>query len=180
MRFLDWFRWSKGGSDAARKHFEEGLRLGRQGKWQEAISKFSGALDSCPSFVEARIARANAYFLLEEWNDAIADFSEFLSTNPRSVEALVGRASTYAAKAADIAVRYQKAGGKQYCHTFEELNMPMNELLRSVAPDKAMWIRTTNTLMELQFAARKDVEEVIKIDPNNRMAKELMRDLSGL
>ncbi len=177
MAFRDWI-FGSSDRDKATRQFEEGLRLGRKGNWQEAASRFFKALELRPSFIEARIARADACFLLQDWDEAISEFSRVLSEKPHLIKALVGRAATYASKAADIAERYQKAAGKQFQLSFEELIMPADKLLRSVAPDKAMWIRTTHALMELQCAARKDAEEVIRIEPQNTIARELLQNLN--
>jgi tetratricopeptide (TPR) repeat protein len=177
MSFSRWFG-GLGREDQATKHYEKGLRLGREKKWQDAAVHFTKTLEISPSFVQARFARANAYFHMEEWDQTISDFSHILETNPMSVDALVGRASAYASKAASLVERYHKTGGKQYRLSFEEFTMPIDQLLKSVSPEKALWIRTTNVLMELQAAAKRDAEEVLKSDPNNQLAHELLRNLS--
>ena len=145
-RFMSFFHWfsSLRREDSATEYYESGTRLAGEKKWQDAAAHFTKALELSPSFTQARFARANAYFLMEEWDQAINDFSHILEVNPRSVDALIGRASAYTSKAASLAERYQKREGKQYQLSFEELTMPMDELLKSVSPEKALWIRTTN------------------------------------
>lgn len=177
MRFCNWVGGRKG-SDSAREHFEKGIDLESKGKLNESIECFSKALILSPSVIEARLARADDYSLLREWDEAIADFSEVLSSKPKSLEALEGRALAYASKDNEIVERYERAGGKQYRLNFEELDMPRDNLLRSVAPDKAMWIRTTFELMELRSAARKDAEEAIRLDPSNNVMHQLLKELS--
>src|SRR3972149_9114114 len=164
MGIFSWFNSLRRVNSSA-DYYQKGLHLGRQKKLREAVDHFTEALKISPSFVQARIARANTYFLMEEWDQAISDFSTILEAYPGSVDALIGRASIYASKAASLVERYNKMGGKQYQLSFEEINMPMNQLLKSVNPEKAMWIRLTNTLMELQFAVKQDAEKAIKLDP---------------
>jgi tetratricopeptide (TPR) repeat protein len=175
MRFLNWFNI---GRTTPTSYYQTGLRLAREKRWGEAVTCFSTALAINPSSLSARLARANAYFLMEEWDQAIADFSHILQSNGQSVEALVGRASTYMSKASNIVERYRKGGGKQYDLSFEELTTPMDDLMRSVSPEKALWIRITNAMMDLQAAAKKDAEEALRCDPQNRLAQELLRSLS--
>jgi tetratricopeptide (TPR) repeat protein len=178
-RFMGIFRWFNrlGRVELAAEHYKAGLSLGRQKKWHDAVLHFTKALEISPSFAQARIARANTYFLMKEWDQAINDFTHILRTNPKLIDALIGRASAYASKAASLVERYSKTEGKQYELSFEELTMPMNQLLKSVSPEKALWIRTTNVLMELQANAKKDAEEVLKCDPQNKFAQELLRNL---
>ena len=179
MSFVHWFRGSNRRADSGKEHYETGLRLGRENKWRDAVDYFTKALGISPFFVQARFARANAYFLIEEWDQAISDFSHILLGNPKSVEALLGRASSYASKAASMVERYQKTSGKQCRLSFEELDMPMDQLLKSVSPEKALWIRTTNSIMELQAAAKKDAKEILELDPMNQLAQELLKNLSN-
>jgi len=177
MGLRDWFRGHKV-SDLAKEHFEKGVRLGGEGKLQQAILEFSSALNSSPSFVEAHLKRANTYLLLEQYHEAISDFSEILSAKPRLVKALAGRALAYVSKAKEIFEHHLKTGGKEYQLNWEEINMPMDKLLRSIAPEKAMWIKITNTLRDLLTRAEKDAETAIKIDPTNKIAHLVLKDLS--
>ncbi|MCX5893304.1 MAG: tetratricopeptide repeat protein [Deltaproteobacteria bacterium] len=177
MGFLIWLR-SFGKRERAERYQKNGLRLCRQKEWSRAISEFSKALGLSSSLEEARFGRANAYFMLGDWDEAIADFSKLLQNDPHSTKALLGRASSYLSKAGEIAERFRKAGGKHHDLTFEEMTMPMNKLLKSVPPEKAMFIRTTNMLMELEFIAKKDLEHTLKLEPGNKLAQSLLNDLN--
>jgi len=167
-------------TDSAAKHYQKGFQLGKQEKWPEAAAEFTRALHISPTLVQARYSRGCTYFQMEEWDQAIRDFSTVIESNPRQVEALVNRASAAVFKAKDLPERYFKSGGKQYQLTFEELNMPTGQLLRSISPEKALWIRTNDATMELQLSAKRDAEAALKLDPKNVPARQWLGDLARI
>jgi tetratricopeptide (TPR) repeat protein len=166
--------------DSAAKQYKKGLQLGKQEKWPEAAAEFTKVLQKSPSLVQARYSRGCAYFQMKEWDQAILDFSAVIESKPHSVDALVNRVSAAVCKAVDLANRYYKSGGKQYQLTFEELNMPMGQLLRSISPEKGLWIRTNDAIMELQLSAKRDAEAALKLDPKNVPARQWLQNLARI
>jgi tetratricopeptide (TPR) repeat protein len=179
VKFGNWFSKSES-SGVAKEHFRKGMELAHNERWSEAIAQFSKAVDLNPSFTEALLKRGSAYCSNGQFDEAIEDFSKVLSINSTLPEACEGRAWVYTLKAWELSERFHKAGGKQFRLSFEELTMPMNKLLDSCSPDKKMWLRTTNELMELQYQAKLDAERALKLNPNNERMRQLLRHLSKL
>ncbi|MFH1373432.1 MAG: tetratricopeptide repeat protein [bacterium] len=149
-------------------------------EYEVAIKILSKALALLPGSEEVRLLRAGLYGILGEWDSAIEDYSMLIEPGGQlHIDAKMGRASAYRAKANEIRERYTRSGGRRFEHTFEELNMPLNNLMEASTPDKRMWIRTTSAIMELETAARRDTEDVLESDPNNREAGVLPQSLDG-
>lgn len=69
----------------AAEYFEEAYKLTDQGKTEEAIEKYSMAIELIPEFFEAIDNRAFCKMDLERWEDAIADFRLSLQVQPDSL-----------------------------------------------------------------------------------------------
>jgi tetratricopeptide (TPR) repeat protein len=154
------------------------MELAHNERWSEAIDQFSKAINVDPSFILAFLKRGNAYCSNGQFDEAIEDFSKVLAVTSEFPEAYEGRAWAYMLKAGELAERFDKAGCKQFQLSIEELDMPMNQLLDSCSPDKRMWLRTTNELMELQYKAELDAEKALKLNPNNDRMRQLLKNLS--
>ena len=81
-------------SEAEERH-ANGVALGEQARWQEAISEFDEASRLDPQYAPAYLYRGGAYFRLGQFERAIQDYDEAVRLNPRFAEAYVGRSVAY-------------------------------------------------------------------------------------
>jgi len=86
----------------ASKYYEEAYQLGNQKEHEQAIAKYSKAIQLIPNFFEAIDNRAFSKMDLGRWEDAIADFKLSLATNPDSFLAVFSIGECYF-KAAEYA-----------------------------------------------------------------------------
>lgn len=82
-------------SSEAEERYANGVALGEQTRWEEAISEFDEAIRLDPQFAPAYLNRGGAYFRLGQFERAIQEFDEAVRLNPRFAEAYVGRAVAY-------------------------------------------------------------------------------------
>lgn len=176
MNFKNLFFRQKGGKKA-KEYCQKGNNLILKGKIIEGVSYFTKALKSDPTYHKALFLRSTAYSIMREWDSAIKDYSTLLTTNYPKHEIYKGRALAYVSKSNELVERYKSAGGKKFQLSFEELDIPIGDLMNSVSPDKAMWLRTTNELMELHSSAKKDAQNALKYDHNDQTMRELIENL---
>jgi tetratricopeptide (TPR) repeat protein len=93
----------------AEKEFQEGMKLMRPGKYQDAIVHFTRSLDISPQRLEAILERGNARLSVGDRDAALADFQAANDLNPNLAEAHSGIAMIY-------------VGRHDLRHALEELN----------------------------------------------------------
>jgi tetratricopeptide (TPR) repeat protein len=79
----------------ADKEFQEGMRMMRPDKYQDAIVHFTRALDISGQRADAYLQRGNAHRALAEPDAALADFQAAADLNPNLAEAHNGLALMY-------------------------------------------------------------------------------------
>jgi tetratricopeptide (TPR) repeat protein len=82
--------WSRSGSAAVDLLVKRGQDALEAGLPEEAIEHFTAAIDWAPSFAEAYVGRASAYYLTGRAGPALDDLREALVLNPHQWEALGG------------------------------------------------------------------------------------------
>lgn len=75
----------------------QGVSLSDSGKFGDAISAFSKAIEINSQFAKAYEGRGSAYFMINDFNKAVEDFNEALSLDPLCVDAYSSRGGAYAA-----------------------------------------------------------------------------------
>jgi tetratricopeptide (TPR) repeat protein len=86
-----WMQVYPGDIDHAKAFYEQGLINYQQTKYQDAIQKFSKAIQVNPNFAPAYNQRGNAYYRLSDYQKSQADSSEAIRLNPRDVNAYYDR-----------------------------------------------------------------------------------------
>ena len=82
-------------SSEAEERNANGVALGEQARWEEAISEFDEAIRLDPRYAPAYLYRGGSYFSLGQFERAIQDYDEAVRLNPRLAEAYVGRGVAY-------------------------------------------------------------------------------------
>ena len=82
-------------SSEAEERYANGVALGEQARWEEAISEFDEAIRLDPRYARAYLYRGGSYFSLGQFERAIQDYDEAVRLNPRLAEAYVGRGVAY-------------------------------------------------------------------------------------
>ena len=82
-------------SSEAEERYANGVALGEQARWEEAISEFNETIRLDPQYDPAYLYRGGAYFRLGQFERAIQDFDEAVRLNPQLAEAYVGRGVAY-------------------------------------------------------------------------------------
>jgi len=70
--------------DPARKEFDKGVELAREGKTPEAIERFRKALDIFPTYLMARNDLGVQYLKLKQFDDAIEQFETAIEINSKA------------------------------------------------------------------------------------------------
>ncbi len=86
-----WMQVNPGDIDHAKAFYEQGLVNYQQTKYQDAIKKFSEAIQVNPNFAQAYNQRGNAYYRLSNYQKSQADSSEAIRLNPQDVNAYYDR-----------------------------------------------------------------------------------------
>jgi hypothetical protein len=73
----------------------EGIKLGEQNKYQQAIEEFSKAIFRKPSFAEAYNNRGFSYLTIGQYQQAIEDYSEAIRLKPDFLAAYINRGTAY-------------------------------------------------------------------------------------
>ncbi len=76
---------------SAEQHFEVGLELHQQGRFEEAIQDYDEAIRLDPQRIEAYNNRGRAYLNLDQAQKAIEDFDQVLRLDPQLAEAYYNR-----------------------------------------------------------------------------------------
>ena len=79
----------------ASKYYKEAYQLGSQKEHEQAIARYTKAIDLIPNFFEAIDNRAFAKMDLGRWADAVEDFTLSLSVNPDSLLAIFSIGECY-------------------------------------------------------------------------------------
>lgn len=82
-------------TEAEKQHFDNGVTFAEQGRFDEAISEFTKALETDPRWAMAYYNRGLCYFNTGQYDLAIADYSKAIKLDPNFVEAYVNRGWTY-------------------------------------------------------------------------------------
>lgn len=79
---------------------EQGLELERAGQVDEAIEKYTEAIEQRPDSLGFRLMRINAYMAKEDYDSAIEDYTEIIRLFPEQygAKAYFGRGQAYEAK----------------------------------------------------------------------------------
>jgi tetratricopeptide (TPR) repeat protein len=86
-----WVQFYPGDIDHAKVFYEQGLINYQQTKYQDAIKKFTKAIQANPNFSQAYNQRGNAYYRLQNYQKSQADSSEAIRLNPQDVNAYYDR-----------------------------------------------------------------------------------------
>jgi tetratricopeptide (TPR) repeat protein len=79
----------------AKGFYQQAHELTNQNNHEDAIQKYTSAIDLMPNFHEAIDNRAFCYMDLGNWNDAIQGFNQSLSVNPNSLLAIFSIGECY-------------------------------------------------------------------------------------
>jgi tetratricopeptide (TPR) repeat protein len=86
-------------TDTAEWHYNQGVDLQEQGRYDEAIEEYNKAIELNPEFVEAYQKRGGIYNAEKnEFDKAIADFDKAIKLDPEFALAYTGRGMAYAFK----------------------------------------------------------------------------------
>ena len=77
------------------KHFEKGVKLINEQKYEEATRVLTTALETDPTHVNSRIKRAFAFLMLKDYTSAIDDYSMVLEERPELHNIYNSRGSAY-------------------------------------------------------------------------------------
>jgi tetratricopeptide (TPR) repeat protein len=90
-----WLLWSRSGDPAIDARMGRGIEAMQSGNLAQAISIFSGIIETRPDFAEGWNKRATVYYLAGQFDKSIADCHEVLKRNPRHFGALSGMGQIY-------------------------------------------------------------------------------------
>ena len=82
-------------SSDAKDYFNRGVANDSSGRFNEAISDYSKALEIDPGFAAAYNNRGIAYELIGQYDRAIYDYSKFIDLNPTDAVAYSNRGIAY-------------------------------------------------------------------------------------
>lgn len=117
-------------AEAAVEYYDRGVALGKQGKFPEAVSALTKAIEINPDYVEAYNERGFVYGLKQgKFPEAISDLTKVIEINPNHARAYNNRAIFYY-----YAKQYDKAWAD--VHKAKELRYPvkssfLNELKKA-------------------------------------------------
>ena len=83
---------------AVKATFEQGVAFSNEGKFDEAVAKFSEVLVKVPKCIECQTNIAAVYMRKKEYDPAEAAYKKALEINPSSAEAYMGLANVYNAQ----------------------------------------------------------------------------------
>lgn len=139
-------------SKVATSLYKEGVILGNEGKVEEALPKFQGAVGLEPKVFLFQLKLAYAYEMLKRYPEAHAAYERAIALNPRSAEARRGLADVLRR------VRFLDAAEREY-----------REALRLRRDYKEAWVG-----LAYLYSDRGDLEkaaeayaQVLKVDPKD-------------
>jgi hypothetical protein len=96
-------------SQTAPDHFQNGITLDSQSRWEEAIVEYSKAIEASPNNAAIYLNRGYDYIRTLQFDLAIADFSKAIELNPSDEEGYMQRGAAYINKGFRDAVYYPLA-----------------------------------------------------------------------
>jgi tetratricopeptide (TPR) repeat protein len=92
-------------ADQAAQLVQNGDTFSQQGRYDEAISEYTAAIELAPDLVDAYLARGQAYCFKDRSLMAVSDYSEAIELDPESTAAYYGRGWAHLAnRAYDAAI----------------------------------------------------------------------------
>jgi tetratricopeptide (TPR) repeat protein len=96
-------------SQTAPDHFQNGIELDNQNRWEEAIVEYSKAIEASPNNAAIYLNRGQDYIRTLQFDLSIADFSKAIELNPNDEEGYMQRGAAYINKGFRDATYYQLA-----------------------------------------------------------------------
>lgn len=137
--------------------YEEGMKLRKEGKWEEAKTLFEKAIEIAPKFYEARVERGVMLFNLRQKEEAKTEIKKVLDEDPENMSAKV---------ASTIFTIFDPAA-----RDFDGVVQILEKALK-VAPDH---VRANYLMGRALMRAGRDVEAISylrrieELDPDNRI-----------
>jgi hypothetical protein len=82
-------------SSQAVEHYNKGVELSSEGKYDEAIAEYDKAIANDQNYANAYLNRGYCYLMKKQYPIAIADYSQAINLNPRDPHAYNGRGAAY-------------------------------------------------------------------------------------
>lgn len=76
------------------EYYKQGHASYKVKNYEQAIEKFSQAIEKQPKYAKAYINRGNAHYNLKEYESALTDFNQAININPNEVKAYVNRGNS--------------------------------------------------------------------------------------
>ena len=83
------------GISEAEQHFNTGLVLHLEGRFEEAIVEYDQAIRLDPQYADAYHSLGNVSFVLEQYGRALDNYNEAIRLDPLFANSYAGRAMTY-------------------------------------------------------------------------------------
>jgi tetratricopeptide (TPR) repeat protein len=84
-----------GCASESESHYNAGVKLHEQGRWEEAIAEYNKAIELDPNLAIVYNNRGAAYFETGQYDLAIADFNKAIELDPNLAMAYANRALAY-------------------------------------------------------------------------------------
>ena len=91
------FALRAGGLSEAEKHYNRGLDLRDDERWEEAIAEYSKAINLDPNYAKAYNNRGSAYSYLGDLRHAIVDYDKAIALDPEKPQPYANRGLAYSA-----------------------------------------------------------------------------------
>ena len=91
-----WSIWFRLGSPKANCELRHGVEAMNRQRMDEAIARFSAAIEACDEFAEAWNQRATAYYLMEKYERSVVDARQAVARNPNHFGAWAGLGHCFA------------------------------------------------------------------------------------
>lgn len=82
-------------SNQAVTHYNKGVELNEQGRYDEAIAEYNKAIEINPNYTNAYINRGYAYLMKKQYDIAITDYTKVIKLDPDNKTAYNGRGAAY-------------------------------------------------------------------------------------
>jgi tetratricopeptide (TPR) repeat protein len=181
---------------AVKSAFDMGVKLSNEGKYDDAIAKFTEVLASAPKCIECLTNIASVQVQKKDYESAEGTYKKALELNPSSAEAYNGLANLYnaqkkfdqAAEASAMAAKLGAAapGGASASTVFNQGVIAWNaskiadakksfeEAIRldPKLADAHYWLGMANLNEDKMSDAAKAFEEYLKLDPSGKYAEQ--------
>ena len=137
---------------AARKAYDQGMKLQKENRVQEALSQFNQALNLYPEYFQALTERANLFMQQNKLAEAEADFERSLQLNSKYVPALRG-------------LGYCQIQQKQYEAAVSNLERAF--VMEPQVPLTLMLLGYANLSLARYEPAKQCLEEALKLGPES-------------